>query len=432
MTPLCGCSPPRRNPKRRRSGGGGVGGARNGNGNGTGATCLLALAVCQRRGGQIGWSVDALVLPHFHPEGFSARNACRPWDRSTWTIQGMRNMPSSGDDEEDNLLLSLGEEEFLAYLESDDLLIGDHGDYNFVEDIFEEDQGGYDWEEDWEEEPDEEVLVALESGMESGLGSADDGGRGGSGTGVLADVLRAGVVPADAAVGSGVLPGDFGFDPLCLATSDLFRPTQRALVDFVNKIWEPPWRKEDREKPDTEGADDGRPRPKGLLLRDYAEAEIRHGRVAMLAAVFWPLQEIADRLFIPTYSGETTIVYGGTTLPYLPLLMTFFMLNLGYLDIYSQAVKDMDAGEAFVPGDCFWDPLSILADAPDSARWSARTAEVANGRAAMVAVIAFFVQEAATSSPVITLPWNLFLFEPAYEIPVVRALLDCAGGGMCE
>ena len=53
----------------------------------------------------------------------------------------------------------------------------------------------------------------------------------------------------------------------------------------------------------------------------------------MLAAVIWPLQEILDKLFIPESFGSMTVVYGGTTLSFHPLLMTFLMLNLGYLDI---------------------------------------------------------------------------------------------------
>ncbi|KAL3769247.1 hypothetical protein ACHAWU_007001 [Discostella pseudostelligera] len=92
------------------------------------------------------------------------------------------------------------------------------------------------------------------------------------------------------------------------------------------------------------GEDDDR--PPALILRDYREAEIRHGRLAMLAAIIWPLQEILDRIFIPDSFGSTTVIYGGTTLPFTPLIMTFFMLNLGYLDIYSSEVKENVTGDA--------------------------------------------------------------------------------------
>lgn len=346
------------------------------------------------------------------------------------------------DEEIDVDLLSLGEEELLAYLETDlDELFSDvAADPQYI------DSDDYDFLE-----PNEEELAALEIALASELvqGSNNDDSVASSGTDAgkipnpfdlgLERALRAGIVPADATVGSGVLPGDYGFDPLNLASCDLFLPSQRALVDAVNFIWEPLWKKEKSMEVEEKRGEGGEgnsdrsiERPQGLILRDYAEAEIRHGRVAMLAAVIWPLEEILDRFFLdPSVTSSTTILYGGTTLPYLPLLMTFCLLNLGYLDIYSQAVKDMDAGEAFVPGDCFWDPLSILVGAPHDAAFEARKKEVTNGRAAMVAVFAFSLQEGITHIPIVDLPWNTPLFVPAFEIPAVREVLDCAGGGIC-
>ena len=35
-----------------------------------------------------------------------------------------------------------------------------------------------------------------------------------------------------------------------------------------------------------------RQRPGGVILRDYRDCEVRHSRLAMLAAVIWPLQEV--------------------------------------------------------------------------------------------------------------------------------------------
>ncbi|EEC44580.1 predicted protein, partial [Phaeodactylum tricornutum CCAP 1055/1] len=136
-------------------------------------------------------------------------------------------------------------------------------------------------------------------------------------------------------------------------------------------------------------------------LRDYREAEIRHGRLAMLASTFWPLQEMLDRLLLDD-DQYGSLIYGSVTLPYFPLVMTAIMLLLGYLDVYSQAVKDMDEiGEAFLPGDCFWDPLKVLEGAPDSMKRNMQERELFNGRVAMLAFAAFVWEEGITHLPLI-------------------------------
>ena len=228
----------------------------------------------------------------------------------------------------------------------------------------------------------------------------------------LENALLQGVVPADAGVGSGSLPGDFGFDPLNLSTKDLIGDIQQRISAFFQ---------------DEEGAGNSkkdRSRPPALVLRDYCEAEIRHGRLAMLAAIFWPLEEMLDR-FLLEEDQFGSILYGTVTLPFFPLLMTAIMLLLGYLDVYSKAIKEMDeVGEAFLPGDCFWDPLKILQGAPASVKRNMQERELFNGRMAMLAVACYFFEEYTTHQPLILIEGNDILFEPAYEIPLVQQWLD--------
>ena len=159
----------------------------------------------------------------------------------------------------------------------------------------------------------------------------------------LERALMGGVVPVEAGVGSGMLPGDEGFDPLGIADKDYFKqiqnfilnlvPARKSLVTDDKQLQEP---EAGAAMPTAGFVGQDHDRPPALVLRDYREAEIRHGRLAMLAAIIWPLQEILDRIFIPNLFGSTTVIYGGPTLPFMPLIMTFFMLNLGYLDIYSR------------------------------------------------------------------------------------------------
>jgi len=113
----------------------------------------------------------------------------------------------------------------------------------------------------------------------------------------LESALELGVVPTEAGVGSGALPGDFGFDPFGLSKKDWFKQTQRALLSFVPKK-----EYEEDEKSRSNGTaseqqdvgydggaipagmrakafDDMETRPSSLIIRDYREAEIRHGRL---------------------------------------------------------------------------------------------------------------------------------------------------------
>ena len=113
----------------------------------------------------------------------------------------------------------------------------------------------------------------------------------------LESALELGVVPTEAGVGSGALPGDFGFDPFGFSVKDWFKQTQRALLNIVpKKQYE-----EDEQRRSTATAsekqdvgydggalpasmraetfDDMETRPASLIIRDYREAEIRHGRL---------------------------------------------------------------------------------------------------------------------------------------------------------
>ena len=225
----------------------------------------------------------------------------------------------------------------------------------------------------------------------------------------LEEALLQGVVPVSAGVGSDCLPGDWGFDPLNIAEKDYILKAQYLLLQSL-----PGAKKEDMPPP----------RPTALILRDYREAEIRHGRLAMLAAVFWPLQEMLDK-FILDVDQFGPLLYGPITLPYFPLLMTLLMMLLGYLDIYAKAIQEKDdIGDAFLPGDCFWDPLKMLEGAPNTMKRNMQERELFNGRVAMLAFAVYVFEEFMTHVPLISVKGNELLFLPAYQVPYIQEFLD--------
>jgi hypothetical protein len=225
----------------------------------------------------------------------------------------------------------------------------------------------------------------------------------------LEKALLQGVVPVSAGVGSECLPGDWGFDPLDLSSKDYILQIQYRLLQFL------PGTKKEPPPP---------LRPTALILRDYREAEIRHGRLAMLAAMIWPLQEMLDRLLLDS-DQFGPLLFGPVTLPYFPLSMTLVMMLLGYLDIYAKAIQDRDGiGDAFLPGDCFWDPLKMLEGAPASMKRNMQERELFNGRVAMIAIAAYIFEEATTRLPVIEVEGNDILFLPAYQVPFIQEWLD--------
>lgn len=114
----------------------------------------------------------------------------------------------------------------------------------------------------------------------------------------LESALELGVVPTEAGVGSGALPGDFGFDPFGFSEKDWFKQTQRALLSIV------PERKYEEDEESSAGQeesgydggaipkslrvktfDDMEKRPASLIIRDYREAEIRHGRLVSVVHI---------------------------------------------------------------------------------------------------------------------------------------------------
>lgn len=142
------------------------------------------------------------------------------------------------------------------------------------------------------------------------------------------------------------------------------------------------------------------------------EAEVKHGRLAMLAAVGWPLSELWHKQLASLFGLESILASGDKA----PSLLNGGLSNTWVTGILMMSIiiagmlegKAMNSGEIFwgnekpagyVPGDMRFDPLNLY-----NARGNKKAmeeAEIKNGRLAMIAITAFAFQEFATKLPVV-------------------------------
>jgi len=144
----------------------------------------------------------------------------------------------------------------------------------------------------------------------------------------------------------------------------------------------------------------------------YRQAELKHCRLAMLAAAGWPLSELWHPLLAEKFGFVNglrdglapTLVNGGIGGDSPPWVGVFLVLTLEVA-----AVVDCLLPDEAAPGDYGWDPLGVkLWSPPDFFRgklpktrsWMLE-AEIKNGRLAMLAVTAYALEEFITKVPVV-------------------------------
>lgn len=135
-------------------------------------------------------------------------------------------------------------------------------------------------------------------------------------------------------------------------------------------------------------------------LITYQEAEIKHARLAMLAAVGWPLSELwnarlADAWNLPTILASDDRVpavlnsnFGSVS----PIFWGFCLGASAAIDKYA-ILKSRDATSlTYFPGNLGFDPLGLLPVDKDG-QLRMRLAEIKHGRLAMIAISGFALQE---------------------------------------
>merc|ERR1719230_2361802 len=132
------------------------------------------------------------------------------------------------------------------------------------------------------------------------------------------------------------------------------------------------------------------------------EAELTHGRVGMLAAAGFLVQEN----FHPLFSGD-----GGPAIqqiPALPVPLWFGMtlaigiaesvrIQKGWANPYEGMDNVQALKEGYYPGDLGFDPLGLKPEDPAEFR-TMQEKELSHGRLAMIAAAGFMAQEAVTGT----------------------------------
>jgi len=175
------------------------------------------------------------------------------------------------------------------------------------------------------------------------------------------------------AVGNGILAGDAGFDPLGLADS----------ADSL--AW-------------------------------YREAEVKHARLAMLAAAGWPVSELLNKQLSQILGAGDGLLVGGKAPSVLNggldgVSTVYWLAAVGLaMFVESKSIDQQLFGKErlpdYLPGMMGFDPLGM-----DSK--STREAEILNGRIAMIAITAFAVEELVTGASVVS--ETPFFFQPIWS-----------------
>lgn len=168
-------------------------------------------------------------------------------------------------------------------------------------------------------------------------------------------------------------------------------------------------------------------------LQWYRIAEIKHARLAMLAAVGWPIAELFDRKLAFLLGLKPLLVFqdrvpsvlnGGldrTPPAYwaAALGIAFAIESMGFLKEGSAAKN----GSKYTPGDLGFDPLGLAKGKSKEERMLLGESEIFNGRLAMLAITGFALQEWWTQNSVIN--ETPIFFKPINV--VLEQLQDAAG-----
>jgi hypothetical protein len=162
-------------------------------------------------------------------------------------------------------------------------------------------------------------------------------------------------------------------------------------------------------------------------LLNYREAETKHARLAMLAAAGWPLSEVFDKKIAATLNMPAVVdatdrapsLLNGGLGKVNPAYWVACLVLAGAVDVFG--IMRSKGGDYATPGDLGFDPLGVYPKSEDGKKWM-ETAEIKNGRLAMIAIFAFAIQEAVSKVGVVD-------ETPFFFFPIFQSLKDYANSG---
>jgi len=157
-------------------------------------------------------------------------------------------------------------------------------------------------------------------------------------------------------------------------------------------------------------------------LDTFREAEIKHGRLAMLAAVGWPASEklqpyLSGKFGLPDLlaKGEKapSLVNGG-----LENINPFFFVGILAFTAFveTEVLNKVKKRENRQPGDLGFDPLGFSKGKPEAVKRDYQLKELQNGRLAMLAVVGYVAEEYVNKLNVLT------------ETPIIEKSIEKALG----
>jgi hypothetical protein len=160
-------------------------------------------------------------------------------------------------------------------------------------------------------------------------------------------------------------------------------------------------------------------------LQWYRDSELRHSRIAMLAAVGWPLAELFHKMIASNLGLEPALTETGKVPSVLNggLTVTSPLFWVAAISV-TAALEFMSTKNQNSTGDYGFDPLG-LGGQTDKRKFFMSEAELFNGRLAMLAITGFAIQEFVTNAAVID--QTPFFFKPFAD--VVSQLLESGLAG---
>jgi len=165
-------------------------------------------------------------------------------------------------------------------------------------------------------------------------------------------------------------------------------------------------------------------------LMNYREAEVKHGRLAMLAAAGWPLSEVLDKKIASTFgmapildaTDRAPSVLNGGLGKISPIYWIGVIALAGAIDLYGTTAAKK--AEGYFPGNFGLDFFGLYPK-DEAGQKRVQLSEVKHGRLAMIAIFAFAIQEFVTKQGVVD-------ETPLFFFPFSQVIKEYANSGYIQ